>query len=187
MQVDHRGVALKCGPVGSIIAQLLEFSSGFTMQHPLQISRRIEYGLRAMVCLAAQPEGRVVPFREIARRMNVPQDFLAKILKQLVTRTLAVSTRGAHGGYRLARPAREISFLEVIEAVEGPVVVNLCQDGHDSCRMSRGCTLYGVWKRGQERMLEVYRTATLDQLAMAELKPDELAVVSSAAAAALGA
>ncbi len=127
------------------------------MQHPLQISRRIEYGLRAMVCLAAQPEGRVMPFREIARRMNVPQDFLAKILKQLVTRTLAVSTRGAHGGYRLARPAREISFLEVIEAVEGPVVVNLCQDGHDSCRMSRGCTLYGVWKRGQERMLEVYR------------------------------
>ena len=142
------------------------------MQHPLQISRRIEYGLRAMVCLAAQPEGRVVPFREIARRMNVPQDFLAKILKQLVTRELAKSTRGARGGYRLARPAREISFLEVIEAVEGPVVVNLCQDGHDGCRLSRGCTLYGVWKRGQERMLDVYRTATLDQLAMAELKPE---------------
>ncbi len=56
-------------------------------------------------------------------------------------------------------------------------MVNLCQDGHDSCRLSRGCTLYGVWKRGQEKMLEVYRGATLDQLAMAELKPDELAVV----------
>lgn len=156
------------------------------MQHPLQISRRIEYGLRAMVCLAAQPRDRVMPFREIARRMNVPQDFLAKILKQLVTRGLVASTRGARGGYRLGRPARDISFLEVIEAVEGPVVVNLCQDGHDACRLSRGCTLYGVWKRGQERMLDVYRAATLDQLAMAELKPDELAVVS-AAATALGA
>jgi Rrf2 family protein len=154
------------------------------MQHPLQISRRIEYGLRAMVCLAAQPEGRVVPFREIARRMNVPQDFLAKILKQLVTRQLAMSARGARGGYRLARPAREISFLDVIEAVEGPVVVNLCQDGqHDSCRLSRGCTLYGVWKRGQEKMLDVYRTATLDQLAMAELKAPEISVVPPAAAA----
>ena len=158
------------------------------MQHPLQISRRIEYGLRAMVCLAAQPEHRVMPFREIARRMNVPQDFLAKILKQLVTRELVLSTRGARGGYRLGRPARNISVLDVIEAVEGPVVVNLCQDGHhDSCRMSRGCTLYGVWKRGQEKMLEVYRGATLDQLAMAELKPDELAAVSSAAAAAVSA
>ena len=154
------------------------------MQHPLQISRRIEYGLRAMVCLAAQPEGRVMPFREIARRMNVPQDFLAKILKQLVTRQLAMSARGARGGYRLARPAREISFLDVIEAVEGPVVVNLCQDGqHDSCRLSRGCTLYGVWKRGQEKMLDVYRTATLDQLAMAELKAPEISVVPPAAAA----
>ena len=149
------------------------------MQHPLQISRRIEYGLRAMVCLAAQPEGRVMPFREIARRMNVPQDFLAKILKQLVTRQLAMSARG---GYRLARPAKDITFLEVIEAVEGPVVVNLCQDGHESCRLSRGCTLYGVWKRGQERMLDVYRTATLDQLAMAELKPEQ--PLPSAAAAA---
>jgi Rrf2 family protein len=157
------------------------------MQHPLQISRRIEYGLRAMVCLAAQPEAKVMPFREIARRMNVPQDFLAKILKQLVTRQLAVSTRGARGGYRLGRPSRQISFLDVIEAVEGPVVVNLCQDGHDSCRLSRGCTLYGVWKRGQEKMLEVYRGATLDQLAMAELKPDELAAVSSAAAAVVSA
>ncbi|HZX43655.1 MAG TPA: Rrf2 family transcriptional regulator [Myxococcaceae bacterium] len=157
------------------------------MQHPLQISRRIEYGLRAMTCLAAQPEGKVMPFREIARRMNVPQDFLAKILKQLVTRKLAVSTRGARGGYRLGRPAREITFLEVIEAVEGPVVVNLCQDGHDGCRLSHGCTLYGVWKRGQERMLDVYRTATLDQLAMAELKPPDLTVMPVRPAAAAGA
>jgi Rrf2 family protein len=129
-----------------------------------------------MVCLAAQPEGRVMSFREIARRMTVPQDFLAKILKQLVTRKLVSSTRGAHGGYRLGRPARDISFLEVIEAVEGPVMVNLCQEGHDACRMSRACTLYGVWKRGQEQMLDVYRPATLDQLAMGERVPEPVPI-----------
>jgi Rrf2 family protein len=133
-----------------------------------------------MVCLAAQPEDRVMPFREIARRMTVPQDFLAKILKQLVTRKLVASTRGARGGYCLARPPRDISFLEVIEAVEGPVVVNLCQEGHDACRLSRACTLYGVWKRGQEQMLDVYRNATLDQLAMAELRAPEPVQVSAA-------
>ena len=77
------------------------------MQHPLQISRKIEYGLRAMIFLASQPPQRTVPFKEIARRMEVPQDFLAKILKTLVERGLAGSTRGAHGGYRLARPSRE--------------------------------------------------------------------------------
>jgi len=149
--------------------------------HALQISRKIEYGLRAMVCLAAQAPGTVVPFREIARRMDVPQDFLAKILKILVARGLVASTRGAHGGYRLTKPPREITFLDVIEAVEGPFVVSLCGGGdHESCRMTRACTMYGVWRRGQERMLEVYRSATLDQLAMAELKPGALPVVAAA-------
>ena len=143
------------------------------MQHQaLQISRKIEYGLRAMVCLAAQPAGMVVPFREIARRMDVPEDFLAKILKTLVGRGLVASARGAHGGYRLTKAPKDITFLDVIEAVEGPFVVSLCGGGreHESCRMTQACTMYGVWQRGQERMLEVYRSATLDKLAMAELR-----------------
>ena len=141
--------------------------------HALQISRKIEYGLRAMVCLAAQTPGTLVPFREIARRMDVPEDFLAKILKTLVGRGLVTSARGAHGGYRLAKPPKDITFLAVIEAVEGPFVVSLCGslgEEHGSCRMTSACTMYGVWQRGQERMLEVYRGATLDQLAMTELR-----------------
>jgi Rrf2 family protein len=152
--------------------------------HALQISRKIEYGLRAMVCLAALTPGTLVPFREIARRMDVPEDFLAKILKTLVGRGLVTSARGAHGGYRLTKPPKEITFLDVIEAVEGPFVVSLCGGGqeHESCRMTRACTMYGVWQRGQQRMLEVYRSATLDQLAMAELRPP-VATHSSAAAA----
>jgi Rrf2 family protein len=140
------------------------------MQHPLRISRKIEYGLRAMTCLAAQPEGELMPFKEIARRMDVPSDFLAKILKQLVAETLVHSVRGARGGYRLTKPAREITFLDVIEAVEGRVEINLCQEGHAACHMSGGCTMYGVWQLGQERMLEVYRSVTLDTLAMKELR-----------------
>jgi len=153
------------------------------MQHPLQISRKIEYGLRAMIFLASQPPERTVPFKEIARRMEVPQDFLAKILKTLVEQGLARSTRGAHGGYQLSRPAREISFLDVIEAVEGPVVVNVCQDHHDACKVSRSCTMYGVWKLGQERMLEVYRAARLDTLAMTDLRPSDAPVPLSIASA----
>lgn len=140
------------------------------MQHPLQISRKIEYGLRAMLFLASQPEGAIAPFREIARRMDVPQDFLAKILKTLVKARLARSTRGSHGGYMIGRPASEITFLDVMEAVEGPVMVNLCTNethgGHDGCHLSGACTMYSVWRMGQERMLEVYRHARLDKLAM---------------------
>lgn len=140
------------------------------MQHSLQISRKIDYGLRAMIFLASQPTDRVVPFREVARSMDVPEDFMAKILKTLVSRKLLLSTRGAHGGYKLARPPSQISMLDVIEAVEGPVRVNVCADNHDACSLSKACSMYSIWKLGQDRMLEVYRSATLDKLAMHELR-----------------
>src|SRR6266478_3549925 len=109
------------------------------MQHVLQISRKIDYGLRAMIHLTAKG--------------------------------LIRSSRGAHGGYQLARPANDISFLEVIEAVEGPVQLNVCLDHKDRCDVSAGCTMYHVWKVGQDRMLEVYRRTSLDQLAAEPAQP----------------
>lgn len=130
------------------------------MQHVLRISRKIDYGLRAMIYLASIPDGAVVPFREIARRMAVPEDFLAKILKQLVDQELVRSTRGPHGGYALARAATDISFLAVIEAVEGPIALNVCLDD-EGCAREGDCTMASVWREGQEKMLEVYRQRKL--------------------------
>ena len=63
-----------------------------------------------------------------------------------------------------ARPAAEISFLEVIEAAEGPVQLNVCLDHKDRCDVSSSCTMYHVWKAGQDRMLEVYRRTSLADL-----------------------
>lgn len=141
------------------------------MPHALQISRKIEYGTRAMVYLASLPEGMTTSFREIARKMGIPQEFLAKILKTLAKAELVRSTRGARGGYALARPPSAISFLEVIEAVEGPIGINLCTPDHATagCSFSETCTMHSVWRTGQERMLEVYRSTKLDKLAMRSL------------------
>jgi Rrf2 family protein len=140
------------------------------MQHALQISRKIEYGTRAMIFLASLPDGMTTSFREIGRRMDIPGQFLAKILKTLVKAKLVRSTRGSRGGYSLALPASQISFLQVIEAVEGPVHVNVCTDrDHVGCTFSTACTMLSVWQAGQERMLEVYRATRLDKLAMRSL------------------
>jgi Rrf2 family protein len=139
------------------------------MQHVLRISRKIDYGLRAMIYLASIAPEAIVPFREIARQMMIPEDFLAKILKTLVDHGLVKSARGPHGGYALALPASDISFLQVIEAVEGPIAINVCLDGDDPCGKAEACTMVGVWRRGQEKMLEVYRESKLSELA---LKPD---------------
>jgi Rrf2 family protein len=140
------------------------------MQHAFQISRKIEYGTRAMLYLASLPDGMTTSFREIARQMDIPEEFLAKILKILVKAKLVKSVRGSHGGYSLALPASQVSFLDVIEAVEGPVSVNVCTDpGESGCRFTNACSMYGVWAQGQERMLEVYRSTKLDKLAMRSL------------------
>jgi Rrf2 family protein len=134
------------------------------MQHVLQISRKIEYGLRAMIYLAGLDEGSVAPLAEIAQRKDVPRDFLAKILKSLCDKGLVRSTRGVRGGFALARAARDISFLDVIEAVEGPVHLNVCLDPGDNCSLVEDCTMHGVWREGQDRMLDVYRATRLDQM-----------------------
>lgn len=105
--------------------------------------------------------------------MDVPSDFLAKIMKRLVKGNLAISTRGSRGGYALGRPAAEISFLDVIEAVEGQISVNVCtEQDHGGCSFTGACTMYSVWQLGQQRMLEVYRHAKLDKLAMRGLRED---------------
>src|SRR5207244_8569491 len=90
----------------------------------------------------------------------------AKILKQLCREKLARSTRGSQGGYTLARPAAQITFLDVIEAVEGKVQVNLCAEHSNACNFGSDCTMTEVWQLGQQRMLEVFRHARLDRLAM---------------------
>ena len=135
------------------------------MQHVLQVSRKIDYGLRAMIHLSGLPAGKIASLQDLATTLHLPREFLAKILKVLAAKGLIRSARGAHGGYQLARAAREISFLEVIEAVEGPVQLNVCLDYKDRCDVSAGCTMYHVWKVGQDRMLEVYRRTSLAELA----------------------
>ncbi|HTP24557.1 MAG TPA: Rrf2 family transcriptional regulator [Anaeromyxobacteraceae bacterium] len=136
------------------------------MQHVLRISRKIDYGLRAVIYLASLPPEAVIPFREIARQMLIPEDFLAKILKILVDHGLVRSARGPHGGYALARSPAEMSFLDVIEAVEGPIAINVCLDGDDPCGKAESCTMVSVWREGQEKMLEVYRNKKLSDLAL---------------------
>src|SRR5947199_10578672 len=148
------------------------------MQHVLQISRKIDYGLRAMIHLAGLPAGKVASLQDLSSTLHLPREFLAKILKVLAGRGLVRSSRGAHGGYQLARPAREISFLAVIESVEGPVQLNVCLDHKDRCDVSVSCTMYHVWKSGQDRMLDVYRNTTLAELSMhPDLEPTTQRVV----------
>lgn len=89
------------------------------------LSHKARYGLRALVELARDPDGRVTA-GELAVRADAPRKFLEAILLQLARRRIIVSRRGKFGGYVLARPAAEISFAEIIRAIDGPLAMAPC-------------------------------------------------------------
>src|SRR5260370_40094021 len=93
----------------------------------MQIPRKIEYALRAMIHLADNPGG-VARGTEIARMEHIPKYYLEKVIRDLMHRGLVRARRGPGGGYQLARPAETISFRDVIEAVERPITLNLRLD-----------------------------------------------------------
>ena len=92
----------------------------------MQISRRADYGVRVILDLATHSENGRTSTHEIASRQNIPSPFLAKIISQLSLAGLVTTFRGAGGGVSLARPSSEITLLNVIEALEGPIELNRC-------------------------------------------------------------
>ncbi len=117
-----------------------------------------------MAYLAGHPEGHVASLHEIGEAQDIPESFLAKILQSLVRADLAVSQRGAHGGFALARPASEITMQQVIEAVDGPISVNRCVLSPDDCARSASCALHGSWLRAQAQLMDVLGSVTLESL-----------------------
>src|SRR5438552_7273002 len=99
----------------------------------MKLTRASSYALHAVVYMAAQKENHIVASHFIAKARHIPERFLLKVLKPLVSARILLSIKGPNGGYRLARPASGISMLEVLEAVDGPIrgVAPLSQDGNE--------------------------------------------------------
>ena len=131
----------------------------------LQLTRGGEYAVRAMTYLARFPEGHVASLHEIGQAQDIPASFLAKILQSLVRSGLAVSQRGAHGGFALARPAADITMRAVIEAVDGPIALNECVLWPEDCSRSGDCEVHGAWLRAQAQLMDVLESVTLRTLA----------------------
>lgn len=123
----------------------------------IQISKRVEYALRAVIYLASLPPGCVESFRDIAEQQKVPKDFLAKILRSLVDAGVLRSVRGSAGGFALQMDPRQISFLDVIVATEGPIALNDCCAAGEGCVRMGTCSMETVWRRAEQAMLEVFR------------------------------
>ncbi|HTN70317.1 MAG TPA: Rrf2 family transcriptional regulator [Methylomirabilota bacterium] len=130
----------------------------------MQIPRRVDYGLRAVIYLSGQDPEKCCSIAEIAKQQGVPRKFLEKIIQDLMRKGLIKSKRGSCGGYTLARSPDAISFYDVIEAIEGPIAVNACMDQHLSCDQLPRCTMVGVWSEVQRKVTEVFTGTTIADL-----------------------
>jgi Rrf2 family protein len=139
----------------------------------MQIPRKIEYALRAMIHLADNPDC-IARGTEIARQEQIPKYYLEKVVRDLMRRGLVRARRGPGGGYQLARAPETISFRDIIEAVEGPITLNVCVDGSSSCNLQPTCRMFRVWEEGQRVLLDVFSHTTLRQVASSRPRPSFL-------------
>jgi Rrf2 family protein len=129
----------------------------------MHVGRRVDYAVRALAYLAAQPDSRVVGRAEIESRQHIPRSFLAKILRRLVAAGLLESVSGVHGGFRLSRPPSAVTIRQVYEAVEGELALIDCLRG-DVCSFDPVCSQIDIW-RGAQRRLAAY----LDGISIADI------------------
>jgi len=118
----------------------------------MQITRQADYAVRAVLHLARNGDTRTAT-SVIAEEQKIPPSFLAKIISQLSIAGLLHTSRGARGGVTLARLPGEITLLEVIEAIDGPIQLNECVGDTGTCSFDDNCPLRPVWCEAQEQLV----------------------------------
>lgn len=130
-----------------------------------QVSRRADYAMRIMVALGQREEGASLTAREISRHTAVPKAFLHKITTDLVKASLVRTSSGTTGGLALARPAASITVLHIVEAVEGPICVNVCLVRPRECPRDLICPAHSMWGRVQAQIIAELQATTVAHLA----------------------
>ncbi len=126
----------------------------------MQITRQADFALRAVIYLSRLEENEKVATSLVAEDQEIPPSFLAKIISQLSITGLIHTSRGARGGVSLAKPADEISVLDVIEAIDGPVFLNECTGNSTSCPFLDSCPLRDVWREARTDLVDKLSSAT---------------------------
>ena len=132
----------------------------------MQITRQADYAVRAVLHLARAGNTERSATSAIAKEQNIPPSFLAKIISQLSIAGLLHTSRGARGGVTLAREPKEITLLEVVEAIDGPIQLNECVANDGVCSFEENCPIRSVWCNAQDELVGRLRTTNFADLLM---------------------
>ena len=144
----------------------------------MSLTKAADYAMRSMIYVACLPDDAVALRTEVARTQAMPASFTAKILRRLVRARLLRSSRGVNGGFSLARQASEITMLEIITAIEGPMSVTACANERAGCEWADDCPAALVWPIVQKSIEETLSGITLESLVSARRQNGKISSLS---------
>jgi Rrf2 family protein len=121
-----------------------------------------------MVDLARMSNGQRTTVGEVTQRQDVAEPFMAKIASQAAIAGLVVTHRGTGGGLALAQPADNITMLQIIEAIDGPLAFNRCTCEPSGCPRSNKCAVHPIWEKAQQQLGELLSNTLLSEIAQAQ-------------------
>ena len=133
----------------------------------MKLSTRAEYGIRVLVALAHAEGDRPTSLAGIARADKLPHAYIEQLVGALRRAGLVTATRGHAGGYRLARPAEQISLVDAVRALDGPVLEMPCAGPNDleSCDRPQDCSVHEVFERLHDSLSGMLSNTTLADVA----------------------
>jgi len=129
-----------------------------------RVSRRLDYGLQLMTSLASDPDNHSQPTASLASKLDMPLPFLHQIAHVLMQSGLIKATPGQKGGLRLSKLPQDISVLQIVEALEGPITLSPCQDCDEKCPRRQNCATLIIWDDLQTRISGHLDNIRLDML-----------------------
>jgi FeS assembly SUF system regulator len=141
----------------------------------LRLSKLTDYAT-VILSVMARDQRQVRAAMEIAAMTGIAQPTVSKILKLLVNANVLISTRGAKGGYALARKPEEISVAAVISALEGPIALTECSISHQGCEQASGCDILGNWSLINRTIHNALESVTVADLIRPVVVPEEVFV-----------
>jgi Rrf2 family transcriptional regulator, iron-sulfur cluster assembly transcription factor len=137
-------------------------------------SKKCEYGLQAVLYLSTQDRESVISAEEISRKLNIPKEFVSKILQSLTDSGIVLSRKGKSGGFALAKDPTRIRLIDIVAAIDGMSIFNTCVLGFPQCNPDNPCPLHEKWGELRtkaygmltDETLDAFREATLSKVNM---------------------
>ena len=127
-------------------------------------SKKCEYGMQAILYLAAQEKNTLVSAEDISKVLKIPREFISKILQSLRESGLISSSKGKSGGFSLAKPASRIKLIDVVAAIDGLEMFDSCVLGFPECSPTHPCPVHNTWGALRTQTYDMLTSETIDKL-----------------------